>query len=73
MGKGSSERIYFNDSSLAALLSLSDSDLAKIKKIKPAKKTTYYCVNSESFYSANGMIIRNAIRATFENDTVNKI
>ena len=71
--KGSMERIYLNDSAVSNLLKLDESDSLKLKKTKPAKKQTYYCLNSESFYSANGMIIRNAIRATFPNETVNKI
>lgn len=71
--KGNMERIYLNDSALAELLSLDDSDVITLKRTKPQKKTTYYCLNTESFYSANGMIIRNAIRSNFPNESVNKI
>ena len=61
--KGSMKRIYLNDTALDKLFDL---DLSALKKIKPAKKTTYYCCYSEQFYSANGMIVRNAIRAADE-------
>jgi len=60
--KGNMNRIYFNDSSITKILELSDDDSLSIKQLKPAKKTTYFCLNTELFYSANGMIIRNAIR-----------
>ena len=71
--KANMERIYLNDTALVALFDIDAASALKLKKLKPAKKTTYYCVNTESFYSANGMIIRNAIRAKYENETVNKI
>ena len=71
--KGSAKRIYLNDAALVALFDISESDALALKQAKPAKKSTYFCMNSESFYSANGMIIRNAIRASAENATVNKI
>ena len=68
--KGHLKRIYLNDS---ALVTLFDIDPSALKKLKADKKSTYYCLNTESFYSANGIIIRNAIRATFPRETVNAI
>ena len=66
-------RVYLNDSALSNFVELSADEITKIKRLKPAKKITYYCVNSDSFYSANGTIIRNAIRAQHPNQQVNKI
>ena len=71
--KENMERVYLNDSALGKLLNLDAADMTTLKKTKAQKKTTYFCLTSESFYSANGMIIRNAIRATFPTETVNKI
>ncbi|MBL4591292.1 MAG: hypothetical protein JKY96_04965 [Phycisphaerales bacterium] len=70
--KGNMKRIYLNDSALAVLLSLSDDEALKLKKLKPAKKITYYCLVTESFVSANGLIVRNAIRANFPKEAVRK-
>jgi len=71
--KDNMKRIYLNDSALVALFDIDDTDALKLKKTKAAKKTTYYCLVTESFYSANGMIVRNAIRAAYPSETVNKI
>ena len=71
--KGSIKRIYLNDSALIALFCINDSDALKLKQTKPAKKTTYFDLYSEAFYSANGMIVRNAIRAAYPSSSVNKI
>ena len=70
--KGNMKRIYLNDRALVVLLSLSDDDALKLKRLKPAKKSTYYCLITESFVSANGLIIRNAIRANFPKEAVRK-
>ncbi len=70
--KGNMRRIYLNDASIVNLFGLNDEDALKLKKIKPAKKTTYYCLVTESFVSANGSIVRNAIRETFPKETVRK-
>lgn len=69
--KGNMKRVYLNDSSLISLFDINEDDALTLKQTKAAKKTTYYCLVTESFYSANGMIIRNAIRA--KDEVVNKI
>ena len=71
--KGNAKRVYLNDTALIALFDISESDAITLKQTKPAKKSTYFCINSESFYSANGMIVRNAIRAKAKGAAVNKI
>lgn len=71
--KGNMKRIYLNDSAIASLFDVNESEALELKKTKTAKKTTYYCCVTESFYSANGMIVRNAIRAAYPSETVNKI
>ena len=70
--KNGMKRIYLNDSAIISLFDIDESGATKLKQTKPAKKTTYYCTSSESFYSANGMIIRNAIRCAVDTP-VNKI
>jgi len=70
--KGNMKRIYLNDTAMIALLSLNDDEALKLKRLKPAKKSTYYCLVTESFVSANGSIIRNAIRANFPKEAVRK-
>jgi len=71
--KNSAQRIYLNDDALIELLNIQDDEALKLRRIKSNKKTTYYDLKNDSFYSANGMIVRNAIRANIKNSVVNKI
>lgn len=68
--KNNANRIYLNDSTLVKLLSV---DATELKKMKSDKKTTFFCLNTECFYSANGIIIRNALRVAFPKQKVDKI
>lgn len=69
--KGNAHRVYFDANAAGKAFDINDSDVLALKRKGNIK--TYYSADTDAFYSENGMIVRNSIRAKYPDEIVKKI